>query len=196
MITFRVSFSRNDTETLGQRLHLPLQGCRRELLATAYADMRSAATMAPASAFPTALWSSRERRKDGEVEHGPVLRRNRGEAKRGRDPAGPRLRRGGIRLAPWEGVRTLPLPSKEAYEVLCRRRRVSAMTPYTANARVTTKAINSEDTGGPPVSANAVAVGLAAAVAVPVAVAVGFAVAVAPLTVTLPTIPIDSCGMQ
>jgi hypothetical protein len=93
-------------------------------------------------------------------------------------------------------VRTLPLPSKEAYEVLCRRSRVSAMTPYTANARVATRAINSEETGGPPVSANAVAVGLAAAVAVPVAVAVGLAVAVASLTVTLPIIPIDSCGMQ
>src|ERR671921_2841707 len=92
---------------------------------------------------------------------------------------------------PWEGVRTLPLPSKQAYEVLCRRSRLSAMTPYTANARVATRAINSEETGGPPVSANAVAVGLAAAVAV----AVGLAVA-ASLTVTLPTIPRDSCGMQ
>jgi hypothetical protein len=70
------------------------------------------------------------------------------------------------------------------------------MTPYTANARVATKAINSDETGGPPVSANAVAVGLAAAVAVAVAVAVGLAVAVASLTVTLPIIPIDSCGMQ
>jgi acid phosphatase family membrane protein YuiD len=66
------------------------------------------------------------------------------------------------------------------------------MTPYTANARVAIRAINSEETGGPPVSANAVAVGLAAAVAV----AVGLAVAVASLTVTLPIIPIDSCGMQ
>jgi hypothetical protein len=56
------------------------------------------------------------------------------------------------------------------------------MTPYTANARVATRAINSEVTGGPPVSANAVAVGLA--------------VAVASLTVTLPIIPRDSCGMQ
>jgi hypothetical protein len=129
-----------------------------------------------------ALWSSRERRKDGGVGHAPVLRRNRGEAKRGRDPAGPRLSRKGTGLAPWEGVRTLPLPSKEAYEVLCRRSRVSAMTPYTANARVATRAINSEETGGPPVSANAVAVGLA--------------VAVASLTVTVPIIPIDSCGMQ
>jgi hypothetical protein len=70
------------------------------------------------------------------------------------------------------------------------------MTPYTANARVATRAINSEETVGPPVSANAVAVGLAAAVAVAVAVAVGLAVAVASLTVTLPIIPIDSCGMQ
>jgi hypothetical protein len=101
---------------------------------------------------------------------------------RGRDPAGPRLSRRGTELAPLEGGADSPLPSKEAYEVLCRRSRASAMTPYTANARVATRAINSEETGGPPVSANAVAVGLAAAVA--------------SLTVTLPIIPIDSCGMQ
>jgi hypothetical protein len=125
----------------------------------------------------------------------PVLRRNRGEAKR-RRPGSRRTsaqqERGTELAPPWEGVRTLPLPSKEAYEVLSRRSRVSAITPYTVNARVATRAINSEVTGGPPVSANAVAVGLAAAVAV----AVGLAVAVASLTVTLPIIPIDSCGMQ
>jgi hypothetical protein len=76
MIAQRVSFCRGNTDALGKRLHLPLQVCRRELLATAYADTRSVATMAPAGAFPAALWSSRERRKDGGVGHAPVLRRN------------------------------------------------------------------------------------------------------------------------
>ncbi len=53
----------------------------------------------------------------------------------------------------------------------------------------------SEVTEGPPVSARAVEVGLAVAVDVPVDVPVGLAV-VPPLTVTLPTMPISSCGMQ
>ena len=80
--------------------------------------------------------------------------------------------------------------------MLCRRSTASAMTPDTTSARVAATVINSEETGGPPVSDNAVAVGLAVAVAAPMAVAVGLDVEVAALTVTLPIIPIDSCGMQ
>jgi len=70
------------------------------------------------------------------------------------------------------------------------------MTPDTTSARVAARVINSGVIGGPPVSDSAVAVGLAVAVAVPVAVAVGLAVAVEPVTVTLPIIPKDSCGIQ
>jgi len=92
----------------------------------------------------------------------------------------------------WERVRTLPLPSKKAYEALRRRSTASAMTPDTTSARVAARVINSGVIGGPPVSDSAVAVGLVVAVAVPVAVAV----AVEPVTVTLPIIPRDSCGMQ
>ena len=94
----------------------------------------------------------------------------------------------------WERVRTLPLPSKKAYEALRRRSTASAMTPETTNASVAARVINSGVIGSPPVSDSAVAVGLAVAVAVPVAVAVGLAVE--PVTVTLPIIPKDSCGMQ
>jgi len=68
------------------------------------------------------------------------------------------------------------------------------MTPDTTSARVAARVINSGVIGGPPVSDSAVAVGLAVAVAVPVAV--GLAVAVEPVTVTLPIIPKDSCGIQ
>jgi hypothetical protein len=96
----------------------------------------------------------------------------------------------------WERVRTPPLPSKKAYEALRRRSRVSAMTPETTNASVAARVINSGVIGSPPVSDSAVAVGLAVAVAVPVAVDAGLAVAVEPVTVTLPIIPRDSCGMQ
>src|SRR5687767_13122443 len=103
MIALRVSLCRGNIDVFDQRLHLPLQGCRRELLATAYADTQSVATTASAGASPAALWFSRERRKDGGVGHAPVLRRNRGEAKRGRNPAGPRLSRRGTELAPLGG---------------------------------------------------------------------------------------------
>src|SRR5918994_2058216 len=82
MIALRGYSCRDNIDALGKRLHLPLQVCRRELLATAYADTRSVATMAPAGAFPAALWSSRERKMVGGVGHAPVLRRTRGEAKR------------------------------------------------------------------------------------------------------------------
>jgi hypothetical protein len=82
-------------------------------------------------------------------------------------------------------VRTLPLPSKKAYEAPRRRSRASATTPDTISARV----IDSGAIGGPPVSASVVAVGLAVAVAIPVAVDAGLAVP--PVTVTL---PMDSRG--
>jgi len=72
MIALRMCFCRGIIHAPAQRLHLPLRVCRLELLATAYADTRSVATMAPAGAFPAALWSSRERRKDGGVGHTPV----------------------------------------------------------------------------------------------------------------------------
>ncbi len=68
------------------------------------------------------------------------------------------------------------------------------MRPQTTSARVAAMA-TSEVTEGPPVSARAVEAGLALAVDVPVAVPVGLAV-VPPLTVTLPTMPRSSCGMQ
>ena len=87
-------------------------------------------------------------------------------------------------------MRTLPLPLKVAYEALRRRSTVSAMRPDTTSARLAARVINSEETGGPPVSANAVAVGLA------VAVAVAVGLAVESVTVTLPIMPSDSCGMQ
>ena len=64
------------------------------------------------------------------------------------------------------------------------------MRPQTTSARVAAMA-NTEVTEGPPVSARAVEVGLAVAVDVPVGLAV-----VAPLTVTLPTMPKSSCGLQ
>ena len=89
-----------------------------------------------------------------------------------------------------EGAQAIPLPSEKIYEALLRRSRTSVMRPETASARVAAMA-NSEVTEGPPVSARAVAVGLAVAVAVPVGLAV-----VPPLTVTLPTMPRSSCGMQ
>jgi len=93
-------------------------------------------------------------------------------------------------------MRALPFPSKVAYKALCRRSKARATTPDTTSARVAARVIDSGAIGGPPVSDSAVAVGLAVAVAVPVAVAVGLAVAVEPVTVTLPIIPKDSCGMQ
>ena len=52
MIALRVSSCRGNIDVFGQRLHLPLQVRRRELLATVYADTRSVATMAPTGAFP------------------------------------------------------------------------------------------------------------------------------------------------
>src|ERR671910_1690726 len=106
----RESFCRGNSDVFGQRLQLPPQGCRLELLATAYADTQSVATTASADASPAALWSSRERRKDGGSGHVPVLRRNRGEAKRGRNPAGPRLSRRGTELAPLGGGADSPPP--------------------------------------------------------------------------------------
>src|SRR5215211_5063290 len=75
-----------------------------------------------------------------------------------------------------------PLRLKQAYEAPRRRSTASAMTPDTTSARVAARVINSGVIGGPPVSDSAVAVGLA--------------VAVPPVTVTLPIIPRDSCGMQ
>jgi hypothetical protein len=89
-----------------------------------------------------------------------------------------------------EGARTLPLRLKKAYEALRRCTRTNAMAPITTSSRIGVRVIRSEEIGGPPVSASAVGVGLA------VAVAVGLAVAVPPVTVTLPTIPRSSCGMQ
>jgi hypothetical protein len=86
MIALRMSFCQGIIHAPAQRLHLPLQGCRRQLLPTVYADTRSVATMAPAGAFPAALWSSRERKMVGGVGHVPVLRRTRGKAKRGPGP--------------------------------------------------------------------------------------------------------------
>ena len=91
-------------------------------------------------------------------------------------------------------MQALPLPLNVAYEAPRRRSTASAMTPVTTSARVAARVNNSGVIGGPPVSDSAVAVGLAVAVAVPVAVAVGLAVE--PVTVTLPIIPKDSCGMQ
>ena len=82
LITLHLSFCRGNIDTLGERLHPPLQVYRRKLLATAYTDKRSVATMAPAGTWTAALWSSRERKMVGGVGHAPVLRRNRGEAKR------------------------------------------------------------------------------------------------------------------
>ena len=38
MIALRVSFCRDNIHALAQRLHLPLQVCRRELLATAHPE--------------------------------------------------------------------------------------------------------------------------------------------------------------
>ncbi len=110
MIALRMSFCRGNIDALGKRLHLPLQVCRRELLATVYADTRSVATIVPAGAFSAALWSSRERKMVGGVGHAPVLRRTRGEAKKGRDPAGPRLSRRGIGLTPMGGGADSPPP--------------------------------------------------------------------------------------
>ena len=46
----------------------------------------------------------------GGVGHAPMLRRNRGEAKRGPDPAGPRLSRRGTELAPLGGGADSPPP--------------------------------------------------------------------------------------
>ena len=83
-----------------------------------------------------------------------------------------------------EEARAIPLPS-EIQEVL-RRSSASAMTPNTTSARVAAKA-NSDVTGGPLVSGSPVAVGLV--------VAVGLAVTPS-VTVTLPTMPRSSCGMQ
>src|SRR5215211_4585790 len=102
--------------------------------------------------------------------------------RRGPTELRPRRRRTG--LAPLGGGADSPLPSKKAYEALRRRSRASAMTPDTTSAREDARVINSEETGGPPVSDSAVAVPVAVAVAVP------------PVTVTLPIIPRDSCGMQ
>jgi hypothetical protein len=77
---------------------------------SASTDTEPVATTTPAGAFPAALWYSRERRKDGGVGHAPVLRRTRGKAKRGRDPAGPRLSRKGAGLAPLGGGADSPPP--------------------------------------------------------------------------------------
>src|SRR5215203_2781554 len=45
-----VSFCRDNIHAPAQRLHLPLQVCRRELLATAHPEAGSVATTAPAGA--------------------------------------------------------------------------------------------------------------------------------------------------
>jgi hypothetical protein len=82
-----------------------------------------------------------------------------------------------------EGARALPLRSTMGYETR-RRSRASPMMPKTASAREDARVINSEETGGPPVPGSALPV------------AAGLAVAVPPVTVTLPTMPRSSCGMQ
>src|SRR5918994_1421438 len=69
-----------------------------------------------------------------------------------------------------QGARSIPLRLKKAYEALRRRTRANAVTPNTTSTRVA-PSINSEETGGPPVSASAVGVGLAVALAVGVAAA-------------------------
>ena len=51
-----------------------------------FGDRGVVAATAPAGAFPAALWSSRKRKMVGGVGHAPVLRRTRGEAKRGPGP--------------------------------------------------------------------------------------------------------------
>jgi hypothetical protein len=50
-----VSFCRDNIHAPAQRLHLPLQVCRRELLATAHAEAESVATTAPAGTSLTHL---------------------------------------------------------------------------------------------------------------------------------------------
>jgi hypothetical protein len=80
------------------------------------------------------LGSEVGRRKDGGVGHAPMLRRNRGEAKKGRKPAGPRLSRRGIGLAPLGGGADSPPPVEgglrgavspqkgQSYDAICRQR--------------------------------------------------------------------------
>jgi hypothetical protein len=41
MIALRACFCRDNIDALGKRLHLPLQVCRRELLATADAEVHA-----------------------------------------------------------------------------------------------------------------------------------------------------------
>jgi hypothetical protein len=55
MIALRVSFCRDIIHAPAPRLHLSLQLCRRELLATAHPEAESVATTAPASASSLTL---------------------------------------------------------------------------------------------------------------------------------------------
>jgi hypothetical protein len=82
--------------------------------------------------------------------------------------------------------RGLPLP-KKIYEALWRRSKANATKPETPSAREAAR-VNSGTNGVPPVSASAVELALADALAL--------AEAEPPLTVTVPTIPRSSCGMQ
>ena len=86
--------------------------------------------------------------------------------------------------------RVLPLP-KKIYEALWRRSKANATRPETASAREAAR-VKGGTNGVPPVSASAVELALADAVAD----ALALAEAEPPLTVTVPTIPRSSCGMQ
>ncbi len=100
-----------------------------------------------------------------------------------------------------EGAQATPSlqqrPLERFYETLRRRSTPSATTPNATSAKLAAT-VAGTTSDGPPVSANAVAAELAVAVAVPVAVPVAVVVglAVPPLTVTVPTMPKSSCGMQ